>query len=74
MFCGNCGNQMNETEKCIEKLGFALEMMDSFFDTYVVYDPERENVITLHDAMELVKDVKTMDQRIFRDDLMGLKL
>lgn len=55
---------MNETEKCIEKLGFALEMMDSFFDTYVVYDPERENVITLHDAMELVKDVKTTLEHI----------
>ncbi len=55
---------MNETEKCIEKLGFALEMMDGFFDTYVVYDPERENVITLHDAMELVKDVKTTLEKI----------
>lgn len=55
---------MNETEKCIEKLGFALEMMNGFFDTYVVYDPERENVITLHDAMELVKDVKTTLEHI----------
>lgn len=55
---------MNETEKCIEKLGFALEMMDGFFDTYVAYDPERENVITLHDAMELVKDVKTTLEHI----------
>ena len=51
-------------DKCIQDLEFALEMMNSFFDTYVAYDPERENIVTLHDAMEIIEKVKNKLKQI----------